>query len=95
MRLHDRGPAVAILTTPEATTEDCALASVVIVTVPLRSPCDGPEVVIDLKDIKKLGAHAVWVNREDVRMETVSGATGRRPWTQFEPPESSSVVDSH
>ena len=86
---------VAILTTPEATTEDCALASVVIVTVPLRRPCDGPDLLIDLRAIKTLGAHAVWIDRENVRMETVSGTTGRRPWNQGNSPVSRFIVDTH
>lgn len=89
------GRQVAILTTPEAIAEDCGMASVVILTVPLRGPCDGPDVLIDLKTIKALGAHSVWIGRDHVRTETVSGATGRRPWTSPGTAAPAQIVDSH
>jgi competence protein ComEC len=86
---------VAILGTPESTAEDCPWASVVIVTVPVRTPCEGPDIVIDLNDIKALGAHSIWISSTGVRLETVYDHVGKRPWNAPEFLKPMRVVESH
>ncbi|RAU21399.1 metal-binding protein [Paramagnetospirillum kuznetsovii] len=64
-------------TTPEAA---CAGADVVISSVPLRGACRGTKVVVDRFDLWRRGPHALWFGPEGVRIETVAGWQGDRPW---------------
>lgn len=59
--------------------EECVWADVVIADDPLRvSPC-AASVVVDRFDLWRAGAHAVWL--DDLRVESVKGQRGERPWT--------------
>ncbi len=74
------GMTVALVTHVAALAEDCAVASVVISTVPTRGRCRGPRVVIDRFDLWRNGAYALWLNNGDIRIESVNGQRGERPW---------------
>lgn len=67
----------------DAGTEDCALADVVIGAVPTRRACAGARRVIDRFDLWRHGAHALWFGPTpgQVRIESVEGERGRRPWS--------------
>ena len=63
---------------PEAA---CAGADVVISAVPLRGACRGSRVVVDRFDLWRRGPHALWLRPDGgVRIETVAGWQGDRPW---------------
>jgi competence protein ComEC len=75
------GIVVAFVRTTEAVDDDCRAADVVISTVPIRSPCPAPGPVIDRFDLRRDGAHAVWLNNGTIKVLSVRGARGQRPWT--------------
>ncbi len=76
-----RGQVVAFIRRPEAALEDCALADLIVVTmVRLPPQCARGPIVIDHFDLKRGGVHAVWLTPEAVRIETVNGLRGQRPW---------------
>lgn len=77
-RLH--GVRIAVDDRAEALSEDCANATVVISTVAARGLCKGPKLIIDRIDVARKGGHAVWLG-EKLRVETVEGERGRRPWS--------------
>lgn len=59
--------------------DECAWADVVIADAPLRHrPC-AASVVVDRFDLWRAGAHAVWL--DDLRVQSVKGQRGERPWT--------------
>ncbi len=74
------GRVVALVNDPRALVEDCGLASVVISLVPVRGNCGSAEVVIDRFSIWREGAHAVWLDEDEVRVESVAAKRGTRPW---------------
>jgi competence protein ComEC len=67
-----------------ALAEDCATAAIVISVVPGRK-CTGPKLVIDKFDVSRSGGYAVWLG-SSLRVETVEGERGRRPWSQQQQP---------
>lgn len=58
--------------------EECAWADVAIADDPVRArPC-AASVVVDRFDLWRAGAHAVWL--DDLRVQSVKGQRGARPW---------------
>ena len=74
------GKLVAVDTRIDALAEDCARADIVVSMVPARRTCQGPELVIDRIDVARQGGYAVWFGKE-LRVETVEGERGVRPWS--------------
>ena len=71
---------VSLAEHPGALIEDCYTATVVISTVPIRRACTNPIRTIDRFDLWREGAHAIWLDETGVRVETVNGWRGNRPW---------------
>jgi len=76
----EKGRAVAFVEDPRAFADDCRIADIVISSEPIRHPCPSARVVIDRFDLWREGAHAVWLDERAVRIETVDGFRGYRPW---------------
>jgi len=74
------GETVAAISRSEAL-EDCATANVVISAVPTRRRCEGPKLVLDRFDLSRNGGYAIWLG-DEIKMETVEGERGQRPWSQ-------------
>jgi len=73
------GETVAFVRNATALEEDCARASILIASVAARN-CHGPRLVIDMRDLYYGGAHAVWIDGDHIRMESVAQSRGLRPW---------------
>jgi competence protein ComEC len=71
---------VAVAARGEALIEDCRLADVVISLVPVRGACTSASTLLDRFDLWREGAHALWLYRGGVRIESVNGVRGDRPW---------------
>ena len=76
-----KGQHVAISADPRAHPEDCRIAEIHISSNPVRIPCPKPRVVIDRFDLWRNGAHAIYVNGDSVRVDTVRQYRGNRPWS--------------
>jgi len=74
------GTLIAVDERADALAEDCANAAVVVSMVPARRLCSGPKLVIDRFDVARAGGYAVWLG-EKMRVETVEGERGQRPWS--------------
>jgi len=74
------GNVVALVQSPEALSEDCRTANVVISTVPVRGPCPVAETIVDRFDLWRSGAHAFWLKQGKVLVESVNDSRGDRPW---------------
>lgn len=72
------GRTVALPRSEAALAEDCWKADAVISTEPIRWRCPA-EVVIDRFDLWRHGGHAIWLGPR-IRVETVDGRRGDRPW---------------
>ncbi|MCG8691591.1 MAG: ComEC family competence protein [Minwuiales bacterium] len=75
-----KGWMVALPTDDRALAEDCARADVVVSTVPVRGRCPAARVVIDRFDLWRNGAHAVWLDKAGIRVDSVNRSRGLRPW---------------
>ncbi len=80
------GKRVAVAASPAALSDDCRLADVLILRVVAprrcgRSATPRGQIVIDPVDVARSGAHAIYVNGAVLRVETVAGARGQRPWS--------------
>jgi len=76
------GKAVALVYEEGALAEDCWAADVVVAVTPVRRTCPASR-VIDRFDLWRDGGHALWLDRGGVRVETVNGERGERPWVPY------------
>jgi competence protein ComEC len=74
------GHVVSLVRRPEALTEDCRFANVVISIVPVPGPCPAAQTIIDRFDLWRNGAHALWLKQESIEVKSVNGVRGDRPW---------------
>ena len=79
------GRTIAFVRDPRALDEDCSRADLVISTVPVWDLCRGPETVVDRFDLWREGAHALWLEPEGARVESVVQTRGERPWVARRP----------
>ena len=70
LRLNDA--VVALVNDARALPEDCHRADIVISAVPVRGRCRAARLVVDRFDLWREGAHAIWLEADGVRVETVS-----------------------
>lgn len=74
------GFTVALASRGDALDEDCRVADVVISAEPVRGRCPSARLVVDRFDLWREGAHMVWLDKDTVRVRSVNGERGRRPW---------------
>jgi competence protein ComEC len=74
------GHVVALVRDASALVEDCQHADIVVATVPVRRPCQSADIVIDRFSLWRNGGHALWLDRDGVRVENVREERGIRPW---------------
>jgi competence protein ComEC len=75
-----RDRSIGLSFTPAAAAEDCGRVDLVLTTRFLaRDRCPG-SVLIDRGALWRAGAHALWITSAGVRIETVRGYRGERPW---------------
>ena len=74
------GTVVAVPSRVDALDEDCSSAAIVVSAVPTRRFCKGTALAIDRIDIARNGAYAIWLG-PPLRIETVEGKRGHRPWS--------------
>jgi competence protein ComEC len=74
-----RGRVVALARDESALAEDCGFADLVVSLVPAQRICRQVS-VIDRFDLWRNGTYAVWLEARGVRIESVRGWQGRRPW---------------
>lgn len=76
------GRIVALPRTAIARADDCHEASLIVALDPFPPPCQSATRVVDWWDIWRGGAHAIWITPSAVRVETVNGTRGHRPWVR-------------
>lgn len=77
-----KGNKVAFILRHENIPEDCAWADIVIAQVPVKF-CRA-ERVIDLFDVRRNGAYALWLDeQENPRILSDRSTRGQRPWTSY------------
>ncbi|MBM3564908.1 MAG: ComEC family competence protein [Alphaproteobacteria bacterium] len=81
IRAHGRS--VALVRESSALAEDCVFADVVLSLVPAKRACaraGTAAVVVDRGDLRRMGAHAVWIGARGIEIKTANEARGERPW---------------
>jgi competence protein ComEC len=81
-----RGHVAALIHDVSALADDCRHANVVVATVPVRRRCQSAAIVIDRFALWRDGGHALWLDRDGARVESVRTARGDRPWVAPVPP---------
>ncbi len=76
-----RGKRIATVHHPSALTEECNRADIVVAAFPLRGHCKAARVTLDRLDMLRGGAHALYLEGQSIRLETVAEKRGHRPWT--------------
>jgi competence protein ComEC len=66
----------------DAFADDCAIADIVLSTIPAKGRCTGPALVIDKFDTARANAYALWLG-PPLTVESVAAQRGDRPWTQY------------
>ncbi len=79
-----KGKVIADIHAMAALPDDCASAYVVLSRIAVRDrQCRGPALVIDRFDLWRNGAHALWLDHDRIRLETVGNSGGGRPWSRY------------
>ena len=71
---------IALVKHVEALIEDCWVADMVISLEPIRRSCPAPLGTIDWFDLWRHGSHAIWIDKQKIRIENVNQSRGHRPW---------------
>lgn len=66
---------------PEALRDDCRMADIVIMALPLVRPCPSARLVIDLAALRRRGAQTVTLEGSGLTIASVADTRGSRPWT--------------
>jgi competence protein ComEC len=74
------GKLLAISDAPASLGDDCANAAIVILRYRQPAPCVGPALVLDARDLRAGGAHAIRILGGRPVIETVAAGRGDRPW---------------
>jgi competence protein ComEC len=74
------GGLLAVSEDPASLDEDCATARILISTGAVRRPCTGPALVIDRRQLAKLGAIAIRFREGSPEVLFANPASGARPW---------------
>jgi competence protein ComEC len=75
-----KGMLLAVRNSPVALRDDCAAASIVVLKFARPKGCKPRGPLIDADDITAKGAHALYIDGGQVRIETVADTRGDRPW---------------
>lgn len=76
---QESGLTASLIRSESAFDEDCWIADIIVSMSPLRKRCPSAK-VIDRYDLWRLGGHAIWMSNAGIRIETVNGYRGERPW---------------
>jgi competence protein ComEC len=78
------GKLLAVATTPAALRDDCASAAILVIKFAKPRGCTRPLLTIDVDDVAARGPHALYLDTKGIRVETVNGLRGNRPWARSE-----------
>ena len=74
------GGHIAIVKHVAALEEECRRARIVVLKFDLSGRCDGPQMVLDRRDLLRHGAHAVWIDAGKLTLRRARPIPGARPW---------------
>lgn len=74
------GGHIAIVKHVAALEEECRRARIVVVKFALAGSCEGPDMVLDKRDLQRHGTHAVWIGAERLTLRRARPVLGARPW---------------
>ena len=77
-----KGKTVAFVRHPAALAEECERADIVVAQIPINRPCPNARVTVDRIDLWADGAHALYLDGQSIRVETVAQSRGARPWSR-------------
>jgi competence protein ComEC len=75
-----KGVLIAVANAPVALRDDCGAAAILVLKFDRPRGCNPPGLAIDVEDVRRSGAHGLYIEGRDVRVETVAGNRGDRPW---------------
>ena len=78
-----KGKSVAYVRHPAALEEECARADIVVAQIPINRRCPKARVTVDRIDLWLDGAHALYLDGQSIRVETVAEMRGNRPWSRM------------
>lgn len=78
---------VSYIKHPAAWNEDCGKADIIIATIPHHGQCTQSKVVIDLTQLRRNGAHSLYLDQDpsakNIVVQTVRQQRGDRPWVKY------------
>lgn len=76
------GQVLAISDAPASLADDCAAAQIVVLRYRQLAPCRGPVLVLDARDLRAGGVHAIRFEAGRPVIDTVARSRGVRPWSE-------------
>ncbi len=72
---------LALVWNEGALIEDCWIADIILSSVPVRRNCPKPTQIIDRFDLWQEGSHAIYLDEQNLFIESTRDVRGIRPWT--------------
>jgi competence protein ComEC len=76
-----KGQLVSFISKPDAITEDCRRAAILVAPMDIRQPCGARTLILDRGALWEKGATAIYLLDSGPRVETASEWRGVRPWS--------------
>jgi competence protein ComEC len=79
-------PIIAYVSDGRAFEDECNSTDILVTDEPAPYGCWAPKLVVDLWDVRRNGAHAVWFEEDGLHVVTAAQVRGQRPWSKSPEP---------
>jgi competence protein ComEC len=76
-----KGQLLSFISKPDAISEDCHRAAILVAPMDIRQPCPASRLILDRGALWEKGASAIYVSEAGVRLSSASEIRGVRPWS--------------
>ena len=77
----------------EGTVPSCIGLDIIVAAYPLRGACRSVPTRIDRFDVWRMGAHAIALDGNNLRITTARGLSGSRPWVVIPEPRKKAILN--
>jgi competence protein ComEC len=92
-RTNVKGKALGYFMDGEGAAPSCAGLDIIVAAYPLRGACRSVPTRIDRFDVWRMGAHAVAMDGNNLRVITARGLSGSRPWVVIPEPRKKPILN--
>ena len=92
-RTNVKGKALGYFMDGEGAVPSCVGLDIIVAAYPLRGACRSVPTRIDRFDVWRMGAHAIAMDGNNLRITTARGLSGSRPWVVIPEPRKKAILN--